>query len=112
MQYNLHHVRVRQKLPCKGLSTVEQLEPRFQTAKVTAVASQNERQQGIRVECSIFWGQKRANEITHKSCDTMTGKLIELFDGSEFSGQNEARTNMADCSAANLNKYVAWIWKK
>ena len=27
----------------------------------------------------------RTNEISHKSCDTMAEKLIELFGGSEFS---------------------------
>ena len=63
----------------------------------------------------------RANEITHKSCDTMAGKLncsaevsFQLDFAPSRSGQSEARTNMTDCSAANLNKYLnlhAWIWK-
>ena len=39
----------------------------FALSHLINVASQNERQQGIRVECSIFLGQKmlfRANEVT------------------------------------------------
>ena len=61
-----------------------------------------------------FLGQKmlfRANEITLQSCDTMAGNLIELCVAEVsfwlcpgLSGQNEARTNMADCCAENLNK--------
>ena len=46
---------------------------------VIAVASQNSRQEGIRVESSIFRAKMlfRANEITLLSCDRMAGKLIK-----------------------------------
>ena len=54
---------------------------------IIAVASRNERQQGIPIECSIFLGTKCCSEpvkLHYSHCDTMAGKLITLFGGREF----------------------------